>query len=128
MDKIFGRRCNWRKTYFFTLLSLTRFRMRGGVGQKRPPSSFFSVFSKIWISPQNFLTFSLNPFATLTQSFKAIPSTSPKLLNLNRGHPIKKIKSLYKSSYDNCSDRVTKVDHMTHLQYNLSQNKFWVTR
>ena len=49
---------------------LTLFRMErggwGGGGKKAPPTSFSSVTStNIGISPQNFLTFSFNPFATL---------------------------------------------------------------
>ena len=51
-------------------------------GAKRPPTSFSPVTStNVGISPQNFLTFSFNPFATLVQNF--VPSASPKLLNLN---------------------------------------------
>ena len=42
---------------------------------------------KVGISPQNFLTFSFNPFLTLLSNFKAILSNSPKLLNLNQDHP-----------------------------------------
>ena len=39
---------------------------RGGGGQKDPPTSFSPVTStNVGISPQNFLTFSFNPFATL---------------------------------------------------------------
>ena len=39
---------------------------RGGVLQKDPPTSSSSVTSpNVGISPQNFLTFSFNPFATL---------------------------------------------------------------
>ena len=39
----------------------------GGWGwQKGPPTSFFSVTStKVGLSPQNFLTFSVNTFATV---------------------------------------------------------------
>ena len=40
-------------------------------------------------NPQNFLAFSFNPFATFVQNVKAIPSASPKLLNLNQEHPLK---------------------------------------
>ena len=46
-----------------------------------PPIRFFPVTST---NPQNFLTYSFNPFSTLVSNFKAIPSTSPKLLNLNQ--------------------------------------------
>ena len=59
----------------------------GGGEQKGRPTSFSSVTSaNIRISPQNFLTFSFNLFATLIQNFKFVPSTSPKLLNLNQNH------------------------------------------
>ena len=60
-------------------------------GQKGPPTSFSSVTStNVGFGPQNFLTFSFNPFATLVQNFKFVPSASPKLLNLNQDHPSKK--------------------------------------
>ena len=39
---------------------------RGGRGHKGPHTSFFPVTStNVRVSPQNFLTFSFNPFATL---------------------------------------------------------------
>ena len=49
-----------------TLLdSLTLFRIRGR-GAKRPPTNFSPATStNAGISPQNFLTFSFNPFGTL---------------------------------------------------------------
>ena len=63
----------------------------GGLGAKRPPTSFSPVTStNVEFGPQNFLTFSFNPFATLVQNFKFVPSASPKLLNLNQDHPSKK--------------------------------------
>ena len=71
-------------------MSLTLFRMGGG---KNPlsPTNFSSVTStNVGISPEIFLTFSLNPFFTLVSIFKAIPRASPKLLNLNQDHPTKK--------------------------------------
>ena len=40
--------------------------------------------------PQNLLTLSFDTFATLVQNFKAMPSASPKLLNLNQDHLSKK--------------------------------------
>ena len=44
---------------------LTLFRMGGG-GKKAPPTSFSPVTStNVGFGPQNFLTFSFNPFATL---------------------------------------------------------------
>ena len=58
-------------------------------GQKSPPTNLFPVNSaNIGISPQNFLNFSFNSFATLVQNFKATPSASAKLLRLNQGHPL----------------------------------------
>ena len=68
----------------------------GRGGQKGPPTSFSPVTStNVGFGPQNFLTFSFNPFATLVQNFKFVPSASPKLLNLN--HPSKKVIFLVKS-------------------------------
>ena len=75
---------------------LTLFRM--GLGQKGPPISFSPVTStNVETSPQNFLTSSFNPFATLMENFKVARSASPKLLNLNRDHPSKKVVFLVKS-------------------------------
>ena len=57
--------------------------------QKAAPSStsFFPATStNVLINPQNCLTFSFNPFATLVRNSKAIPGASPKLLNLNQEH------------------------------------------
>ena len=59
--------------------------------KKGPPTSFSPVTSaNVASSPQNFLTFIVHPFATLVYNFKAIPSASPKLLNLNQDHPPQK--------------------------------------
>ena len=64
---------------------------RGGFGLKGPPTSFPPVTStNIVFGPQNFLAFSFNPFLTLVQNFKFVPSASPKLLNLNQDHLSKK--------------------------------------
>ena len=58
--------------------------------QNNGRTSFSHVTSaKVGISPQKFLTISLNSFYTLVYSFKAIPS--PKLLNFNQEHLSKKI-------------------------------------
>ena len=66
--------------------------------KKAPPTSFSPVTStNVGIGPQNFRTFSFNPFATLVQNFKFVPSASPKLLNLNQDHPSKKAVFLVKS-------------------------------
>ena len=70
----------------------------GGRGQKGPPYQFSPVTStNVGFGPQNFLAFSFNPFSTLVQNFKFAPSASPKLLNLNQGHPSKKAIFLVKS-------------------------------
>ena len=62
-----------------------------GGGKKPPPSSFSPVtLTNVGSGPQNFLTFSFNPFATLVQNFEFVPSASPKLLNLNQSTPQKK--------------------------------------
>ena len=60
--------------------------MEGGGGGKKegPPTSFSPVNStNLRISPKNFLTFSFNPFDTLVQNFKFVPSGSLKLLTFN---------------------------------------------
>ena len=44
---------------------------------------FLSNSCKHW-SPQNFVTFSFNPFTHWFKIFKAIPIANPKLLNLVR--------------------------------------------
>ena len=70
----------------------------GSGGKKAPLTSFFPVTStNVGFGPQNFLTFSFNPFATLLQNVKFVPSTSPKLLNLNQDHPSEKAIFLVKS-------------------------------
>ena len=73
-------------------LFLTLFRMGEGGGQRGSPlTSFLPVTStNVRISPQNFLTFSFDPFVTLVQKFTFVPSASPKLLNLNQDHSSKK--------------------------------------
>ena len=53
--------------FVFGLVLTSCVRLRRGplVGPKDPPTSFFSVNSpNVGISPQNFLTFSFNPFGT----------------------------------------------------------------
>ena len=76
------------------IYNLTLFRKggRGRGGKKATPTSFSPVTSiNIALSPQNFSTFSFNPFATLEQNFMVIPSSSTKLLNLNQDHPLQKL-------------------------------------
>ena len=69
-----------------------------GGGAKTPPTSFSSVTStNVGFGPQNFVTFSFNPFPTLVQNFKFVTSASPKLLDLNQDHPSKKTIFLVKS-------------------------------
>ena len=68
---------------------LTLFRM--GLGPPTLAKSFSPVTStNVEISPKNFLIFSFSPFATQVLIFKAIPSASPKLLNLNQDQSSKK--------------------------------------
>ena len=72
----------------------------GGGGQKAPPppTSLFPVTStNVRISPQDVLIVSFNPFATLVQNLKFLPSASPTLLNLNQDHSSKKAIFLVKS-------------------------------
>ena len=75
-----------------TNMLLTLFRIVGWA-KSPPPSTFFSLAAStnVCISPRNSLNFSFNPFATLVQNFKVIPSSSPKLLNLNQEHLSKKL-------------------------------------
>ena len=55
--------------------------------QKGPHTSFSrGTSANVWVIPQNFLAFSFHAFATLLWNFKAIPSASLKLLNLNHKH------------------------------------------
>ena len=63
----------------------------GGVTKKTPPTSFSPVTStNVGFDPQNVLTFSFNHFAKLVQNLKFVPSSSPKLLNLNQDHSSEK--------------------------------------
>ena len=65
--------------------------MRGAKKQKSPPTSFSpKISTNVGIIPKNFLTFSFNHFAKLLLNVKAIPSASPKLLNLKQEHTSKK--------------------------------------
>ena len=66
-------------------------------GKKVPPTSFFPrAYTNIGTSLKNFLIFSFNLFPTLVQNFKAIPSASLKLLNLNQEHSSEKLFFLVK--------------------------------
>ena len=71
-----------------------------GEGKKVLPTSFSLVTSThVGFGPQNFLTFSFNPFTTLMQNFKFVPSASPELLNLNEDHPSKKKRFFWSNPY-----------------------------
>ena len=71
--------------FFNPELKLSPIQDGGGGGQKGPFTSFSPVtFTNVGIRPQNFLTFSFNPFDRLVKNFKFVPSASPKLLNLNQ--------------------------------------------
>ena len=72
--------------------------IQDGGRQKGPPTSFSLVTStNVGFGPRNFLAFSFNPFTTLVQHVKFLPSASPKLLNLNQHHSSKKAIFLVKS-------------------------------
>ena len=84
--------------YYFCFLVLNPIQDGGGGGAKRTPTSFSPVTStNVGFGPQNFLTFSFNPFATLVQNFKFVPSASLKLWNLNQDHHSKKANFLVES-------------------------------
>ena len=52
--------------------------IQDGGEAKRPPTSLFPVTSTdVGFGPQNVLTFSFNPFATLAQNFEFVPSARP---------------------------------------------------
>ena len=77
------------------LIMLTLFRKgrwRGGGTKSPPPTSFSPVtFTNVGLSTQNFLTFSFNPFETLVENFRFVPSATPKSMNLNQDHPSKEV-------------------------------------
>ena len=64
----------------------------GGAVQKGTPLTSFSpvTSTNVGFGSQNFLAFSFNPFLTLLQNFKFVPSASSKLLNLRPRPPLKK--------------------------------------
>ena len=72
--------------------------------------------SIVGISPQTFLIFCFNHFATLVWNIKFIPGTTLELLNLNQDHTLKKpsflVKPLQNWSYDNFSHRNVRVGNL----------------
>ena len=71
------------------VILLILFRMGGG---KKAPYQFFQCnFYKRRNQLPKLSYFQFQPFATLLQNFKAIPSLNLKLLNLNQEHPSKKL-------------------------------------
>ena len=65
--------------------------IQDGGRQKSHPTCFsFATSTNVGFGPRNFLAFSFNPFTTLVQNVKFLPSASPKLLNLNQDHLSKK--------------------------------------
>ena len=63
----------------------------GGGGKNVFPTSFSPVTStKVAVSCKNFFNFNFDYLSTLMENFNFIPSTSPKLWNLDQGHPSKK--------------------------------------
>ena len=90
--------CYWLSILTNYFVKRTFNPIQNGERAKRPPTNFCPVTStNVRISDWNFLTFSFNPFETLVQNLKAIPSPSPKLLNLNQTHSSKKLVFLVKS-------------------------------
>ena len=77
--------CNQWKTGLIFQRALTIFRIWG---KKAVPTNFPPVTStNVGIIFPKCLASSFNPFARLMLKLKAIPSASPKLLNLNQEHP-----------------------------------------
>ena len=72
-----------------------------GVGGRTviPPLTSLSPITStnVEFGPQNLMTFSFNPFVTIVQNLKFLPSASPKLLNFNQDHPSKKAIFVVKS-------------------------------
>ena len=86
------------------------------------PKAKKHLFLITLIFEKTFLSFNLDPFATLLQNIIAITCTSPKLLNLNREHSSKKSVFLVKLSCDNLSCGNAKPWSHDHLF-----NIIWVT-
>ena len=92
MTKNLGVNLITRQMTPFFSSSLWLYRLRGETWHKKALVISFSpaTSTTVGISPQNFLFVSFNPFTTLVQNFKFVPSGSPKLLNLNREHSSRK--------------------------------------
>ena len=86
------------------------------------PKAKKHLFLITLIFEKTFLSFNLDPFATLLQNIIGITCTSPKLLNLNREHSSKKSVFLVKLSCDNLSCENAKPWSDDHL-FNIT----WVT-
>ena len=84
---------------FSIYLTINPIQDGGMEGKPPPPPTSFSpaTSTNVGFGHQHFLTFSFNPFATLVQNFKFVPSANPKLLNLNQDYPSKKAIFLVKS-------------------------------
>ena len=66
------------------------------ISKRCPLQFFFCNFSKVGVTSKSSLASSFNPFDTMMSIFKAIPGTTPKLLNLNQDHLSKKLIYLVK--------------------------------
>ena len=67
------------RLFFSPLFCLPAKILKHPLAKRPPPTSFSPVTStNVRFGPKNFLTFSFNPFATLVQNFKFVPSASPK--------------------------------------------------
>ena len=93
--------------------------MRWEGGRKNVPRTSFSpvTSTNVGFGPQNFLTFSFNPFASLVQNFQFEPTASPKLLNLNQDHPSKKKRFFWSNPY--------KIEVMIIFLIEMLINKLW---
>ena len=70
----------------FSLLSTELKSARNKSFESPSTSISTGTSANVKISTQNFLAFSFNHIVTLVWNFKATPSSSPKLLNLNQEH------------------------------------------
>ena len=92
------------------------------------PTNFSPVTStNVGYIPQNLLSSSFNPFATLMKYFHVIPSANSKLLNLNQDHVSKKVIFLVTSLIEMLE--LPKFGHMTTstIEFKSPDKKFLVT-